>query len=145
MEQSPTTMVTHGMNINVTKVIVFSLSAFLAGIAGALYGPITGSLSAVSFDPLNSVTLLAILIVSGPGLLRPALLGGLALSLIPSFITSATIVNYLPVLYGVSAIIVATSVASRSRGRRKHDPSSRWTLPLPSRGNPAPVKEEVKS
>jgi branched-subunit amino acid ABC-type transport system permease component len=145
MEQSPTTMVTHGMNINVTKVIVFSLSAFLAGIAGALYGPITGSLSAVSFDPLNSVTLLAILIVSGPGLLRPALLGGLGLSLIPSFITSATIVNYLPVLYGVSAIIVATTVASRSRGGKKHDPSSRWTLPLPSRGNPAPVKEKVKS
>lgn len=144
MEQSPTTMVTHGMNINVTKVIVFSLSAFLAGIAGALYGPITGSLSAVPFDPLNSVTLLAILIVAGPGLLRPALLGGLALSLIPSFITSATIVNYLPVLYGVSAIIVAATVASRNRGRKKHDTSSRWTLPLPSRGNPALVKE-VKS
>jgi ABC-type branched-subunit amino acid transport system permease subunit len=145
MEQSPTTMITHGTNINVTKIIVFSLSAFLAGIAGALYGPITGSLSAVPFDPLNSLTLLAILVVSGPGLLRPALLGGLALSLIPSFITSATIVNYLPVLYGVSAIIIAAAVASRKRGRAKHDSSSRWALSLPNRGNSALVKEEVKS
>jgi branched-subunit amino acid ABC-type transport system permease component len=111
LSESPTTMTAHGTDVRVTKLLVFCLSAFIAGIAGALYGPIAGSVNAVPFDPLNSLTMLALLVMAGYGLLRPAVLGGLALSLIPSYITDATVVNYLPVLYGVSAATVAVLTA----------------------------------
>jgi ABC-type branched-subunit amino acid transport system permease subunit len=104
-------MTAHGTDLRVTKLLVFCLSAFIAGIAGALYGPIAGSVNVVPFDPLNSLTMLALLVMAGYGLLRPAVLGGLALSLIPSYITNATVVNYLPVLYGVSAAAVAVMTA----------------------------------
>jgi branched-subunit amino acid ABC-type transport system permease component len=129
MGQSQTTLATHGLNVTVTKMLVFSLSGFLAGISGALMGPITGSISSLPFDSLNSLTLVALLVLAGRGTIRPAIVGGCALSLIPSYITSATVVNYLPVLYGVSALTIA-ALSTRAGGE------IRWTGVLGRRKQP---------
>jgi ABC-type branched-subunit amino acid transport system permease subunit len=121
MGQSPTTMVAHGTNLNVTKVLVFSLSAFLAGIAGALYGPIAQSVAPSAFDPflsLNLVALLMVVSVLHGGTVRPAILGGLVLGLVPSYFTSSTVNDWLSVVFGLAAIQIAYKAASEGRGHR---------------------------
>jgi branched-subunit amino acid ABC-type transport system permease component len=116
MGGSQTTMITHGTNVTITKVLVFSLSAFLAGIAGALYGPISENLSASSaFDPLLSLNLVALLMlvsVLHGGTVRPAIIGALILSLIPSYLTGETVNDYLAVLYGLTAIQITYMAAT---------------------------------
>lgn len=107
MAGSPVALTTYGTNIKVTKVIVFCISAFLAGVSGALLGPVTGTVAGTSFDPVASLTLLAILAISGHGKVRYAFMGAIALELIPSYITNGQVTNALPALFGVSAIVAA--------------------------------------
>ena len=45
MADSPTALNTSGMSVTAVKVIVFCVSAFLAGLGGALLGPVTGTAS----------------------------------------------------------------------------------------------------
>lgn len=114
---SPVAIATNGASLEVTKVLIFCISAFLAGISGALVGPITGSVTSTPFDPLNSLTLLTVLILAGGGMVRYAFVGGIALALIPSYITNSLINSYLQVLFGVSAVVIAI-MAARTAHRR---------------------------
>jgi ABC-type branched-subunit amino acid transport system permease subunit len=114
---SPVAVETNGASLEVTKVLIFCLSAFLAGIAGALVGPITGSVTSTPFDPLNSLILLTVLILAGGGMVRYAFIGGIALALIPSYITNPLINSYLQILFGVSAVVIAIMAARTAHQR----------------------------
>jgi ABC-type branched-subunit amino acid transport system permease subunit len=140
---SPTAMTTHGASLNVTKVLIFCISAFLAGIAGALMGPVTGSLNSTPFDPLNSLTLLTVLFLAGGGMVRYAFIGGIALALIPSYITNPLATDYLQVLFGVSAIAIACLAARPESGK-----SARTVLAgllASARGRPGPAEPHPPS
>jgi branched-subunit amino acid ABC-type transport system permease component len=104
MADSPTVVETNGADLRTLKVTVFCISAFLAGIFGALIGPVTNSITPTPFDPFNSLTLVAVLAIAGGGVIRYGFVGGIGLFLIPVFISNATVANYLPLLFGVSAI-----------------------------------------
>ncbi len=51
LADSPVALATHGSSINVTRVLVFCISSFLAGIAGALYVGVVGSVSSSGREP----------------------------------------------------------------------------------------------
>src|SRR5437763_1296436 len=81
MGDSPTALSTHGLSVNVTRVLVFCLSAALAGISGALIASQSGRVGATGFTSFQSLTWLAVLVVCGR---RPVLSAYLAVAMLLS-------------------------------------------------------------
>ena len=67
LADSPVALATHGTNVRVTRVLVFCISAFIAGIAGALFAAQAGSITGIGFGPFASLTWLTVLALAGPG------------------------------------------------------------------------------
>jgi ABC-type branched-subunit amino acid transport system permease subunit len=111
MADSPTALNTYGTNVTVIKVIVFCLSAFLAGIGGALISPVTGSASPGTYGSFASLLLVVVLALVPGGEVSAAIGAAIALVIVPSYITSARLNDYLPVLFGGSAVLVAMTHA----------------------------------
>lgn len=111
LSESPTVLIASGASVNVTRVLVFCLSAFLAGLSGALLAPVNGFVNGVTFPFFNSLLILAVLAISGPGLIRPAFVAATSLTIMPSYISSTSVIEGLPVLFGLAAIL--TVVASQ--------------------------------
>ncbi|TBW40818.1 branched-chain amino acid ABC transporter permease [Siculibacillus lacustris] len=65
------------------KIEVFTLSAFFAGIAGALWAYTTGYVSPTDFNFSNSILVLAMVVVGGLGSLPGAIIGAFLLILLP--------------------------------------------------------------
>lgn len=72
-----------GLNTVRLKIEVFTLSAFFAGIAGALWAYTTGYVSPNDFNFSNSILILAMIVVGGLGSLPGAVVGAMLLILLP--------------------------------------------------------------
>jgi ABC-type branched-subunit amino acid transport system ATPase component/branched-subunit amino acid ABC-type transport system permease component len=107
MADSPLALATGGLSVNVTRVIVFCISAFVAGVAGALYGVLINTTSNGSFPSFTSITLLALVILAPFAEPWYPLVGGIGLAVIPSYIHGAKVTNWLNVFFGFSAVVVA--------------------------------------
>jgi len=64
-----------GINLAFFKTLAFVISAMLAGLAGAIYGPLVGYLTPESFNLLLSIKFLLMTIVGGLGFLPGAIIG----------------------------------------------------------------------
>jgi len=71
------------------KLWVFTLSAVLAGIAGALYVPQVGIINPTEFQPLNSIELVVWVALGGRGTLYGAALGAAIVNYAKSTLTGA--------------------------------------------------------
>lgn len=119
MADSPLALSTYGTNVTVIKVLVFCISAFLAGIAGALLGPITGQANQTSFATFSSLLLVVVLVLQGPvGEIRASLLAAAALAVLPGYVDNPHLNQYFPVLFGVGAIAMALAETQPAEGRR---------------------------
>ena len=67
---------TLGMRVRRTKLIVFALSGFIAGCAGALFGGLSGAVDGNQFDPLNGLVILLFAFVGGITSVAGALIAG---------------------------------------------------------------------
>jgi branched-chain amino acid transport system permease protein len=83
-----------GVNLALYKTLAFAASAFLAGVAGALFGHKVGYLSPDIFTPLLSIQLLTLVMVGGIGSIHGAVLGAMFVVLLPTGI--AIVRDYLP-------------------------------------------------
>ncbi|MBV9120697.1 MAG: branched-chain amino acid ABC transporter permease, partial [Chloroflexi bacterium] len=72
-----------GVNVRVYKVLAFGLSAVYAGIGGAVYVIIVGSVAPGSFGLLLSILLLAMIVIGGLASLSGSILGAAFLTLLP--------------------------------------------------------------
>lgn len=79
MKDSPAACATLGLDLTRTKVAVFAFSAGIAGVGGALFGGVSGSVSKESFLFAQSLPILLMGVVGGIALVSGALLGGLLL------------------------------------------------------------------
>lgn len=104
---SPRALATHGASVNITRVLVFCLAAFLAGISGALYVPLFGTVNGDSFPAFLSLIVLAVLAIAGTDIVRAAFVAVLAYFVVPGYIDSAKLVTALPVIFGLTALGVA--------------------------------------
>jgi branched-chain amino acid transport system permease protein len=77
---SPAACATLGMNLTITKLAVFSLSAGLAGLAGALFGGLHLRVGASDFTMLESLVVLLLVTIGGINNVSGAFLGGLLFS-----------------------------------------------------------------
>jgi ABC-type branched-subunit amino acid transport system ATPase component/branched-subunit amino acid ABC-type transport system permease component len=107
MSDSPKAVTAMGLSVNTTKVIVFAISAFLAGIAGALLGVERGFAvnGDVFFDSLNSLILLAMLALAPVSEPWFALMGVTAV--IPAYVSVEGATDYMNIMFGVFAILLA--------------------------------------
>jgi ABC-type branched-subunit amino acid transport system ATPase component/branched-subunit amino acid ABC-type transport system permease component len=145
---SPRGLSTTGTSINVTRVLVFCLSAFLAAIAGVLAAGAIGQASGSSYQPIQSLTYFALVIITLGGAPWYALTAAAGLVLVPSYLTSVNTSNWLQVIFGVSAIGYAMApsgihgtpvgLARRiDRLARRRTAGSRPSTPGPRAGVPA--------
>ncbi len=71
------------------KLVIFTLSAVLAGIAGALYVPQVGIINPNEFSPLNSIEIVVWVALGGRGTLYGAVVGALVVNYAKSYFTAA--------------------------------------------------------
>lgn len=77
-----------GYSVEGYKLFVFTLTAMIAGIAGALYYPQAGIVNPAEIAPIASIYLAVWVAIGGRGRLWGAVLGAAAVSLVSSWFTS---------------------------------------------------------
>jgi branched-chain amino acid transport system permease protein len=83
MRDSPAACGTLGLDLRWFRVGLFGLSAGMAGLAGALFAGLRGTIGAADFQLFNSLPLLLLAVVFGVTSVTGAALGGVGLMLLP--------------------------------------------------------------
>ena len=83
-----------GYRVEHHKLLVFTLSAMLAGIAGALYVPQVGIINPSEFSPANSIEAVIWVAVGGRGTLVGAALGAVAVNFCKTIFTTGALAAY---------------------------------------------------
>lgn len=117
MADSPTSLATLGLAVTVTRVTVFCLSAFLAGVAGALYAAQGAYISATPFTAFVSLTWLVLLYLNISFGQAAPVAAAVGFMVIPSYITSESFQQWMPLLFGFFALV--TALHESSPGRRR--------------------------
>ena len=128
MADSPIALSTHGADVNVTRVLVFCLAAFIAGLAGALLIALTGTASAsgTTFGFFQSLFLLVVLAICGRSLVVAPVLAAVLLAVLPSYSTNPDFSSLQQVAFGAVAIVVAAFGPAIDRALRRGAATSMW-------------------
>jgi branched-chain amino acid transport system permease protein len=130
MRDSPSAALTLGINIALTKLVTFVVSAGLAGLGGALLGGQQGAVSPNDFTFLISLTFLLLVVVSGIRTSVGALFAGVTYALGPLLQQHLTQPrNILQLLVGLAAIGIAHNAEGTFGGET---PLRRWLQGRPS-------------
>jgi len=146
LADSPTALSMLGINLPVTRVLVFSLSAFLAGLAGALSMAQATRLGAISFNSFNSLLYLVVVVVAGAvsGFVTSAVLAAGLFAVLPSYLTGVT-PEVQSLLFGGAAI--AAALAADGRLARLAGRCSQWAGRVADDSEPrlrrGPVRERM--
>lgn len=107
MNDSPAACTTVGLNLRVTKLVVFALSSAMAGLAGAIYGGLNGTAIPANFGFLVSIVLFVAVTLQGSTLLSSAVLAGAGLALAPvigAHIPSLS--NFTDLAFGIGIVTI---------------------------------------
>ncbi len=94
-----------GYRVEHYKLAVFTLSAMLAGVAGALYVPQVGIINPSEFAPANSIEVVIWVAVGGRGTLAGAILGALLVNAGKTWFTAALPEFWLFALGGLFIVV----------------------------------------
>jgi urea transport system permease protein len=95
-----------GYRVESYKLFVFTLSACMAGVAGALYVPQVGIINPSEFAPGNSIEAVIWVAVGGRGTLIGAALGAVVVNYAKTFFTSGSLAPYWLFMLGALFILV---------------------------------------
>ncbi len=115
---SPTGLATSGTSTNITRLLVFCLSAALAAFGGILQASAIGQATAESYTYFYSLTFFVVVVIGLGGAPWIALNAAFATAVIPSYIESVNTANYLNVLFGITAIGIAIKFANANGNPR---------------------------
>jgi len=107
MADSSLALSTSGTSVNVTRVLVFCISAYLAAIAGALYGVYIVAPTGLAFDPFSSLTFVALIVIAVGGAPWYALVSAAGFQLVSAYWHPTGITYYMQIVFGASAIALA--------------------------------------
>jgi ABC-type branched-subunit amino acid transport system permease subunit len=97
---------TSGVNVTAWKLAAFGVSAGLAGLAGGLFAPAIGSVSAGAFTFQQSLAVVAIAIVVGVRSVGAAAVGGIFLIFGPELLTHTPLSTlWFPLIVGAILIV----------------------------------------
>src|SRR5690349_19243695 len=102
-----------GYRVEAYKLFVFTLSACMAGVAGALYVPQVGIINPSEFAPGNSIEAVIWVAVGGRGTLTGAVLGAVLVNYAKTTFTSGTLLPYWA--FGVVTLIALGAVVAVRR------------------------------
>jgi urea transport system permease protein len=83
-----------GYRVEHYKLLVWTLSACMAGIAGALYVPQVGIINPGEFEPANSIEVVIWVAVGGRGLLVGPIVGAILVNFAKSWFTTGALAPY---------------------------------------------------
>src|SRR6187399_1575099 len=95
-----------GYRVESYKLFVFTLSACMAGVAGALYVPQVGIINPSEFAPANSIEAVIWVAVGGRGTLSGAVIGALVVNYAKTFFTSGFLAPYWLFMLGAMFVLV---------------------------------------
>jgi urea transport system permease protein len=95
-----------GYRVESYKLFVFTLSACMAGVAGALYVPQVGIINPSEFAPGNSIEAVIWVAVGGRGTLIGAALGAVVVNYAKTFFTSGVLAPYWLFMLGAMFVLV---------------------------------------
>jgi branched-subunit amino acid ABC-type transport system permease component len=113
MSDSPAALSMLGTNSNVSRVLVFCASAFMAGVSGALTAGLFSSISRSGFSYVESLVVLAVLMISGRRTVSSAVLGTFLLSIPAAYVHGPEVPFYLQLIFGGTAILAAVFSGGR--------------------------------
>jgi len=96
-----------GYSVAHAQVFVFTISAVLAGIAGALYVPQVGIINPSEFSPANSIEIAIWVAVGGRGTLVGAVIGAIVINYAKTYLTGSVPEAW---LYFLGAIFVLVTL-----------------------------------
>jgi urea transport system permease protein len=97
-----------GYRVESYKLFVFTLSACMAGVAGALYVPQVGIINPSEFAPANSIEAVIWVAVGGRGTLVGAVLGAVVVNYAKTFFTTGALAAYW--LFVLGGLFVAVTL-----------------------------------
>jgi branched-chain amino acid transport system permease protein len=137
LHDSPAACATLGLDVHRTKLVIFTVSAGLAGLSGALLGGLRGSVGPEDFAALGSALLLLVLRIGGVNTVTGALFGALVVSLFPVLQDSVPgLSNVAYLLTGLAALSVGRD--PNGIGGRLSEAGERWRHRRASRGDVPP-------
>ncbi len=109
MSDSPAAFAMVGLNAVRTKVIVFSLSAAMAGLGGVFYAGQQGGIGATDVQYIGSLTLLLFVAIWGIRTITGALLGGMTAAALPVLQTHlpTSLADLIGLTAGIGIVLLA--------------------------------------
>jgi urea transport system permease protein len=99
-----------GYRVEHYKLAVFTISAMMAGLAGALYVPQVGIINPSEFSPSNSIEAVIWVAVGGRGTLAGAALGAFTVNGLKTYFTSGLLAPYWLFVLGTLFIVVTLAL-----------------------------------
>jgi ABC-type branched-subunit amino acid transport system ATPase component/branched-subunit amino acid ABC-type transport system permease component len=115
LAESPKALATSGVSIEVTRLLVFCVSAFMAALAGALIAAGQQTVVSDQYAPLLSLTYLTLVVIAPGRAPWYAVVAAGALILVPSYLEGDDTATWLQLLFGAAAVLYAIVPAERRR------------------------------
>ncbi len=125
-----------GYRVESYKLFVFTLSACMAGVAGALYVPQVGIINPSEFSPGNSIEAVIWVAVGGRGTLTGAILGAVIVNYGKTYFTSGPLAPYWLFMLGGLFVAVTLLLPRGIVGSVQHW-LTRWRERNPGEPSPA--------
>jgi urea transport system permease protein len=109
-----------GYRVEAYKVFVFTLSACMAGVAGALYVPQVGIINPSEFSPGNSIEAVIWVAVGGRGTLTGAVLGAILVNYGKTYFTTGALAPYWLFVLGGMFVAVTLLLPRGIVGTMRH-------------------------
>ncbi|MFE7546902.1 ABC transporter permease subunit [Streptomyces gardneri] len=160
VRSAPEAAAASGVSVVRTKLLVFTVSAGLAGFGGVLYASYNTRITATDFTAMTGLVWLAVVVAAGVRRPQFALVAGLAFAVVPHLLaTYVTESAHLPViLFGLAGLALANDPdgycaalpsrwaarAAAVQGRRVDAPPVAVEVPAPVKvAVPVPVPEQA--
>jgi urea transport system permease protein len=128
-----------GYRVESYKLFIFTLSACMAGVAGALYVPQVGIINPSEFAPANSIEAVIWVAVGGRGTLTGAVIGAVLVNYGKTYFTSGALAPYWLFLLGSLFVVVTLALPRGVVGTFRHWQAERRERQTPPRAAPAAV------
>jgi ABC-type branched-subunit amino acid transport system permease subunit len=107
LADSPVALTTLGTNVNVSRVLVFCLSTFLAGVSGATFASQFSAVNQASFNYVQSLVVLAVMAISGRRTITVAVVAPILIYVVPGYISDPKANLALQLGFGIAAVVAA--------------------------------------
>lgn len=108
VRSAPAAAATHGISATRTKLLLFCLSAFIAGLGGVLLTLFNARITNTDFPAFAGFFWLAVVVVQGVRRVGPALSAGILVAVAPQIFSYVTDSPHIPnILFGLGGVILA--------------------------------------